>query len=606
MRSSIFCILLLIITSCIKQPSTLFLEAESFDHHGGWVVDAQFIDQMGSSYLMAHGLGIPVKNAATRFVADKPGNYHVYVRTFNWTEPFDVPGAPGRFRLKINNSFLDTVFGTRGKEWHWQYGGAVRLEAGEHNLSLHDLTGFNARMDAIVFSTSRESPPNDPSDLTSYRKEQPGLPEEPEKAGTFDLVVVGGGISGICAAVSAARSGLRVALIQNRPVLGGNNSSEIRVHLMGKLSENKYPALGAVVHELDAGDPGNSGPAEAYGDDLKLQVVENEKNLELFLNTHVYRAHTKNGHIESVVGVHTQTGKELLFEGSYFADCTGDGNLGFMAGADYRYGREGEKETGESMAPEEGDSMTMGTSNLWFASKKDTFSGFPETPWALQMTDEYHIDETRADWRWESGFKDHTVEEAESIRDHNLRAIYGNWSYLKNKKPEEYGQWSLDWVAHVAGKRESRRLMGDLILSGQDVMNGVEYPDAAVTATWGIDLHHPDSLNSAYFPGEEFYSWYNHPRHEPYEIPYRCLYSRNIDNLFMAGRCISVTHVALGTVRVMRTGGMLGEVVGMAAAIAAKHNTNPRGLYEEHLEELITAMEQGVGSKKLKLNKPRS
>ncbi len=175
-----------------------------------------------------------------------------------------------------------------------------------------------------------------------------------------------------------------------------------------------------------------------------------------------------------------------------------------------------------------------------------------------------------------------------------MRAVYGNWSYLKNHQHEKYDQWELDWVAYIAGKRESRRLMGDVVLQQQDLQERTEFPDACVTTTWGIDLHYADSLNARYYPGDEFYSWYRHPAIEPYEIPYRCLYSRNIENLFMAGRCISVTHVALGTIRVMRTGGMMGEVVGMAASICKEHEVNPRDVYEKHLDELLKLFESGV------------
>ncbi|MGV3764416.1 FAD-dependent oxidoreductase, partial [Parapedobacter sp.] len=244
--------------------------------------------------------------------------------------------------------------------------------------------------------------------------------------------------------------------------------------------------------------------------------------------------------------------------------------------------------TGESLAAEKPDSFTLGTSNLWASLEKDTVSAFPETPWALQFSDEYHIDEGRSDWQWETGFGNmNTITEAEKIRDHNLRAVYGNWSYLKNNKPEKYGKRELAWVAYIGGKRESRRLMGDHILNQMDVQEGKMYPDATVTATWTIDLHFPNEKNSLYFPGEEFFAGTKHIRVAPYTIPYRCFYSRNVPNLFMAGRNISTTHVAFGSTRVMRTCGMMGEVVGMAASIAHKHKTTPRGVYEQHLDELV-------------------
>jgi len=589
---------LFVLTGCSSEPSnnTLLVEAEGFDKKGGWVIDQQFMDQMGSPFLMAHGLGNPVEDASTVVKFPGTGTYHVYVRTWNWVSPWTTEESPGRFQLLINDQPLEVIFGVEGEKWDWVYGGEISIDTEQNKLVLHDLTGFNGRCDAILFSKEKDIDiPNEGSGLLEFRRKLSGLPSEPVLAGEYDLVVVGGGIAGITSAVSASRLGLKVALIQNRPVLGGNNSSEIRVHLMGSTRDNEYPNLGAIVRELDTGDPGNAGPADAYGDQHKLNLVRREKNLDLFLNMHVTEAETDDGLIRSVIGRNIETNEEFHFTGNWFADCTGDGNLGFAAGADYAYGREGRDETDESMAPLTADDMTMGTSNLWYASEKKDVSEFPVLSWAVQFTGEYYLDSKRADWRWEGGYWYHTVDEAEYIRDHNLRAIFGNWSYLKNNLPEEYATWELDWVSYIAGKRESRRLLGDVILTQQDIQERTHFPDACVTTTWGIDLHHPDSVNTIYYPGEEFYSWYVHPAIEPYEIPYRCLYSRNIENLFMAGRCISVTHVALGTIRVMRTGGMMGEVVGMAASICKKHNSTPRGVYNDHLDELKELWVKGVG-----------
>ena len=425
-------------------------------------------------------------------------------------------------------------------------------------------------------------------ELAQFRKKLLDLQDQPEYAGKYDIVVIGGGMAGICTAVQSSRMGLKVALIQNRPVLGGNNSSEIRVHLEGDVDKNQYPKLGRIVRELDNGDPGNAGSSsKAYGDDRKLAVVKAEKNIALFLNTHAHAVEMDGNQIKAVMARNIKTNREYRFEGALFADCTGDGTIGYLAGADYHEGRESRAETGESMAPEKADDLTMGFSNLWNATKEEVPSDFPETPWALPFSDEYHWDITRADWRWETGFGNFDpIKDAEKIRDHNFRAIYGNWSYLKNHKKEKYANWRLSWVAYIAGKRESRRLMGDLVLKQMDLQNHVLYPDGFVTATWAIDLHFPDSVNSIYYPGQEFISWYQHPPIKPYPIPYRCLYSRNINNLMMAGRDISVTHVALGAVRVMRTTGMMGELLGYAAYLARKYDTTPRGVYQDHLEEL--------------------
>lgn len=194
--------------------------------------------------------------------------------------------------------------------------------------------------------------------------------------------------------------------------------------------------------------------------------------------------------------------------------------------------------------------------------------------------------------------------EFERIRDYGLMVVYSNWSYLKNRlgENEAYRNRELGWVAYVAGKRESRRLLGDHVLTENDLINEIPYPDASFTSSWSIDLHYPDPKNSKHFPGQEFKSICVHGRTNPYAVPYRCLYSRNINNLFMAGRDISVTHIGLGTVRVMRTCGMMGEVVGMAASLCHKNNALPRDIYTTYLEDLKALMREGAGKQGLANN----
>ncbi len=596
-----------------KKFVTVLIEAESFDELGGWVIDQQFMDQMGSPVLLAHGLGVPVHDATTKIAISQAGQYRVWVRTRDWAAPWRKPGQPweppGKFQVLIDGKPLPAVFGTERAEWHWQDGGTVELRAGEITLGLRDLTGFDGRCDAIVLTTDMNLVPpndqqpersvepagNDRTQLAAFRRKLLGLPQQPPDAGQFDFVVVGGGIAGTCAAITAARLGLQVALIQNRPVLGGNNSSEIRVHLQGGIHLPPYPALGGVVAELAPKRSGNAQPAEVYEDEKKLQVVRAEKNLHLFLNTHVFRVEKQDDRIVAVIGRDIRTNRELRFPARWFADCTGDGNLGFLAGADYRYGRESREETGESLAPDKPDRQTMGTSIQWYSVHTDQPTTFPECPWAIQFNEHTYQKALAGEWNWETGFRLDQVVDFERVRDHGLRAVYGNWSYQKNHAPdkEKYANRRLEWVAYIGGKRESRRLLGDVILRQQDVDEAVEYPDASFTTTWHIDLHYP--AQSDKFPGEEFRSVAQFHKIKPYAVPYRCLYSRNVPNLFMAGRNISVTHVALGTVRVQRTLGMAGEVVGMAAAVCGKHSADPRDVFEKYLEELKEHMRRGVG-----------
>ncbi len=593
----IFVFLLSVLVSC-SRAQTVLIEAESFANRGGWVIDQQFMDQMGSPFLLAHGLGIPVGDAATAVSFPAVGTYRVWVRTRDWVAPWKAPGAPGRFQLIIDNEPLDAVFGTEGAQWHWQNGGMVEIKKNQVVLKLHDLTGFDGRCDAIIFSADTNFiPPNEGESMASFRRRLLGLSEMPQNAGNFDLVVVGGGIAGTCTAISAARLGMQVALIQNRPVLGGNNSTEVRVHLNGEVNLPPYPALGGVVNELDTGLRGNAQPAEHYDDQRKLKVVQAEENIHLFLNMHAFKVEKQGDRIVAVVAQDIQKGTMSRFTAPLFADCTGDGTLGFLAGAEYRMGRESKEQTGEPLAPKESDKMTMGASVQWYSTAGDRPSRFPDCPWALQFNEQSCHYLIRGDWDWETGMNRDQITEFEFIRDHALRAVYGNWSYLKNSSRDraKYADRQLEWVAYIAGKRESRRLLGDVILQQQDIQRRRRFPDSFVTSTWSIDLHYPDPKNSQYFPGEEFRSIAKYAQIKPYPIPYRSLYSRNISNLIMAGRCISVTHVALGTVRVMRTGGMMGELIGMAASLCRKHNTTPRGVYENHLAELKRLARKGVG-----------
>ncbi|MFQ6034383.1 MAG: glycoside hydrolase family 88 protein [Sedimentisphaerales bacterium] len=599
----IFCttVLSIVLLSSFSAANarTILIEAEGFEQLGGWVIDQQFMDQMGSPFLLAHGLGQPVKDATTTVALPVKGRYRVWVRTRDWVAPWKAPGAPGRFQLLIDGQAVKTTFGTEGQQWHWQDGGTVKIDKKHVTLALHDLTGFEGRCDAIVLTSDMGLLPlNEGRQMAEFRRKILGLPEKPEDAGSFDLVVVGGGIAGTCTAVSAARLGLQVALVQDRPVLGGNNSSDVRVHLGGKINLPPYPALGNVVRELDSGYHGNAREARYYADKKKLRVVQAEKNIKLFLNMHAYKVEKKANRIIAVIARNTRNSRELRFVAPLFADCTGDGTIGYLAGADFQMGRESRDQTGESLAPEKPDKMTLGTSVLWYSVETDEPTAFPECPWALQFTEQSCQHATMGNWDWETGLHRDTIAEAEYIRDYLLRAIYGNWAFQKNhsKDQAKYANRKLAWVAYIAGKRESRRLLGDVILKQQDIQGRREFPDAFVTTTWSIDLHYPQPKNAQQF-AEPFRAIAEQKPIEPYPIPYRCLYSRNIENLFMAGRDISVTHVALGTVRVMRTCGMMGELVGMAASLCKKYNTTPRGVYQHHLAELKELAQRGVGKR---------
>ena len=586
MRNLILAILATLFTASVVA-ATVLVEAEAFNVHGGWTLDAQHMGVMGSPYLLAHGLGDPVENAATEFFASESGDYDVYVRTRNWTAPWSKMAA-GRFKLIVNAVELPTVFGEGDGQWRWVKASArVRLEKGRNKIELKDLTGFDARVDAICFTTDGEF-------VEPVRKY--GAIDD---AGHFDLVVCGGGMAGICAALSAARSGIKVALLQDRPVLGGNNSSEIRVHLGGHIQCGKYPHLGDIVAEVGPKHGGNARSGKIYEDDRKLAAVMAEKNISLYLNTRADAVEKSGDSIAAVIGIDVCSGKRSRFSAPLFLDATGDGTIGAAAGAHWRMGRESKAQTGEKSAPEQADSLTMGSSCQWRAVNVAEPNKFPAHAWMIEFDEKTATAALKGDWDWETGLGRDQIAEAEYIRDYGMLVAYSNWSFVKNfsKRKDEFKFKRLEWLSSVAGKRESRRLLGDVILDEKDLIESVEYPDGTCLASWSIDLHYPRTSQQTGFKGESFRSTCEQFKIVMYPIPYRCFYSRNVLNLFMAGRNISATHIALGSIRVMRTTGMMGEVVGMAAAICRQFDCLPRDVYTLHFKELEKRMAKGVGVK---------
>ena len=585
MKHLLFSVLL---SSPLVASDSLFIEAEAFQERGGWSVDSQFILNMGSAYLMAHGLGTPVSDASTTVTFPSTGTYHLHVRTKDWVAKWQAPGAPGKFKITIADQQNPTTFGTSGAQWHWQNGGSVQITQKNTTLKIQDLTGFNGRCDALYFTKDPdEVPPNSGQALFDFRREKLGLPETPPTKGDYDLVVIGGGYSGLAAAISAARQGLKTALIHDRHVLGGNGSSEVQVWAMGGTQIGKFPHLGEIVNEFSDFAQDSPGLIEEYADDLKTKVAKAEDKLDLFLNHFAFRTNAKNDKIDSIDAVDTTTGNFIRIAGNLFCDATGHGTIGAQAGAKF-------------MMLEKGH---MGMSNMWSTRNAGKKIEWPETPWALPLgADDYPPLHTsrgpyesfqKAEWFWEGGYDKHPIDELEEIRDWNLRANFGAFTHIKQSEPNT----QLMWMAFIGGNRESRRLEGDVILTGDDIIARKEFPDATVPTTWSIDLHYP---KKEYMKGaaknNPFISIAVHDRKvdrkKGYNIPYRTLYSKNIKNLFMAGRCISVDRRALGTTRVMRTCGMMGEVVGKAAWIATTQKTTPRGIYQNYLPLLNHLMEQ--------------
>lgn len=544
----------------VQPPEdTYLIECESFDNLAGWVLDQQSMDVMGSPYIMAHGLGKKVNDAYTQFSVEKAGTYTVWARTRNWVESFGNSGSPGLFQIAVNGEPLEEEFGKSGEEWHWQKGGTVTLNQGENKLELIDLTGFNGRCDAVLFSMDDGFvPPDSGVPLAQFRAKL--NPVEIEDKGSFDLVVVGGGVAGVCASVGAARMGVKVALIQDRPVLGGNSSTEVKVGISGESNFEPYPFIGSLVREYEAAD--------------KFEFVQAEENLTLFMNFHADAVDVNQDRsIRSVYATDTVTGEKIRISGTLFADCTGDGTLGYMAGADYENKTDG----------------IMGSTNMWGIRDTGSPQPFPEIDWGFDLSGINTADNRNQDfggWVWESGmFMDNALE-VEYVRDNNLLGLFSTWNAIKNidgRMPNH----EISYCTYITGKRESRRLMGDLILQTDDIYYSTEFLDGLVPCTWPVDLHYPDptfgqdKIETPYiaYCVQIGYS-------TPFWLPYRTLYSRNIPNLFMAGRDISVTHEALGATRVMRTTGMMGEIVALASKICVDHDALPREVYTDYLDEL--------------------
>lgn len=590
----------------IISSNSLMLLATKFEDKGDWTVEQQFVLQMGSSYLLAHGLGSPLaKDAETSFEVAEEGDYKLLVRTKNWTAFWSEGKTPGIFQVIVDGQADAAEFGTgcegatraQRAAWYWQKGGTYHLAKGTHKIALHDLTGFDGRCDAIILTRSDEMPGNSVEDYRAIRMELIGE-DKPVEKGHFDFVVVGGGISGMCAALAASRLGCKVALLQDRYVLGGNNSSEVRVGLGGQINVDPYPALGYLLNEIGPDRIGNARGAHHYQDDKKMKVILAEKNISLFMGYTVSGVEKEGNRISAVTAVEATNQDRIRITGDLFSDCTGDAHLAAMAGAECRMGRESQAEFGERLAPKEADGYTMGVSIEWYCEDWNTPCSFPDSlEWGLEL-DEYTVEPVhRANWYWEVGMRDDQVADAEKIRDYGMYVAYSTFSYCKNRysKKEDWACTHLTWVSHVSGKRESRRVVGDFILREQDLTRPILHEDATCTTTWRIDQHYPDPRNADKYPGEEWMSIGVLTPIDFYPLPYRCFYSKDIENMFMAGRNISVTHIALGSTRVMRTCGLIGEVVGMAASICAKRKVNPRDIYTTYFEDLKELMRKGTG-----------
>ena len=419
----------------------------------------------------------------------------------------------------------------------------------------------------------------------------------------YDLVVIGGGLSGMAAAITAARAGIKVALVQDRPVLGGNASKEIRVPPVGGYNCNfAYCRETGLIEEIYLENLYRNPTGNHEGWDLVLtNAVRAETGLDCFLNTFVDAVQTNEAgdRIISVTGFTVGSETHHTFYAPLFADCTGDGTVGVLAGAPFRMGIEARSEFDESMCADEPQSHVMGASMQMHARDAGRPMPFQKPAWVDLVLDEDNFGRDRpllkgfmqdkgGFWWLEWGGELDTVHDTEQIRDQVLKIIYASWDYLKNRSPiaDEVRNYELDWVGTIPGKRESRRLEGDHILSQTDIENQRVFADAIACGGWGFDDH----------PKEGFFSHIPsyHIHHKgPYNVPLRSLYSRKVLNLFMAGRNLSATHFGLSSTRVMLTCAQLGDAVGMAAAYCIVHGEMPRQLVESgHVQEAQRALQR--------------
>lgn len=416
-----------------------------------------------------------------------------------------------------------------------------------------------------------------------------------------DVVVIGGGMAGMCAAISAARGGAQVVLIQDRPVLGGNQSSEVQVGICGADcsggAQARYVRETGILEEIWLEHMQRCSEYDSsfsLQDVLFWEVIKREKNIKLLLNTSALRANTgEDGTIRSIEAVQPSTEREYTVEGKLFIDCSGDCRIGADAGAVFRIGQEARAEFGESMAPEEAHDGTMGSTMHFRAKRRDHKVPFVKPDWAYDFpTDdslpnrlcavEYLGDHDRfaGFWWLEHGGCMDSIEENEQIRDELYRIVFGVWDHLKNHGDHGLENHEIVWINTMPAKRETRRLEGDYIATEQDVRNAPLFEDRVAYAGWPIDVHPPEGVFGKGPPNT------SEQLSDVWSIPFRSLYSRNIPNLMMAGRNTSVSRIAMGSSRVMATCALMGQAVGTAAQLCIRHGLLPRQLGQSHIRQL--------------------
>lgn len=437
-----------------------------------------------------------------------------------------------------------------------------------------------------------------------------------KKEASFDVVVVGGGFAGVCAAIAAAREGVDVALIQNRPVFGGTGSSETRMHIVGAnchSSKKNLRETGILEEILLENKRRNQYGNFPVFDMIIWEKVKMEKNITTYLNTNIEDVIMEGEKIAAVVGHQNTTEAQVTIYGKIFVDATGHGTVGVLAGAANRIGTESRYEFNEPTAPEEANQNKMGNTIMFAATDRGEPVKFIKPVWANTYTEEDlknrpHVDlvcsqisgggmaefdsnsnrlpefsNVDAGYWWIElgGDSEDIIQESEEIRDELLKVLYGVWDHIKNQGDHGAENLDLEWVSMVPGYRESRRLEGDYMLNENDVRANRIFDDAVAYGGWPMDVHIPGGVKDLENVGSRVFNFDGH-----YSIPYRCYYSRNVGNLMMAGRDISVSKMAFSSCRVMGTCSVGGQAVGTAAAIAVQNHCTPRQVGERYIRQL--------------------
>ena len=416
-----------------------------------------------------------------------------------------------------------------------------------------------------------------------------------------DFCVVGGGMAGIAAAISAARAGASVVLMHERPVLGGNASSEIRMWICGSKGENNRET--GILEEI-ALENLYRNPTKSYPiwDTVLYDFVRREQNITLLLNCTCMDAQVEEGsfahgrtrRIQSVTGYQMTTQCFYEVAAKSFCDCSGDSILAPLSGANFRWGREAASEYGEDTTVETADSMTMGMSCLIQGRETNQPIRYTPPAWSTPLKKEDFegrdpdiYNEKENFWYLELGGNRNSIADTEELRDELLGLATGTWDYIKNSGEFKSENWDLDFLGFLPGKRESRRMCGEYRVTQRDISDGVVFEDEIAYGGWPLDDHFPGGFYHRGRPNT------NVQTPAPYSLPYRALYSENVENLFFAGRNISMTHFAMSSIRVMATCALLGEAVGRAAAIAAKEGCTPHDVYLHHLPRLQQSLLEG-------------